>query len=383
MRQPWWFLGAALAGWQALVAQNVPTVRLTTPLATFPETFNEITAVRELRDGRVIVVDQRELAVVLVDFKSGKATPIGRKGTGPGEYEWPARLLPLAGDSTALHDNTSRTHMLIHPDGTPGAEIDTREGVSGPLAALALQARFSDARGRFYTQTQPVRFNSDGKRELTDSFAIERWALRAARRDTVAWIAVEPDPSRRLLPSGGVVTQPRSIAYRSGTQWNVTPDGRVIIVHADPYRVDVVQPDGRVVRGAPIPFTRIKVTEAHRREFQAEVNRPRMSMRMERGGSRTIGLQRMPPDNSTWEFPEYLPPFWYEALYIASDGTAWVQRLTEAGAPPAFDVIESGRLVRRVVLAPRAKVVGFGRDVVYVVQLDEDDLQTLQRFSLK
>jgi hypothetical protein len=308
---------------------------------------------------------------------------VGRKGAGPGEYEWPTQLLALPGDTTALRDNAARTAMLIHPDGTPGAELDTREGVSGPLAALALPARSSDGRGRFYTQAQPVRFKADGTRELTDSFAIERWSPRATKRDTVAWIAAVPDPSRRLIPNGGVVTAPRAIAFRSSALWGVAPDGRVMVAEPDPYRVDVFFPDGRVVRGSPIPYPRIKVSDAHRQEFQAELLRPRVVLRVERGGTRSVGLQRPTADNTPWEFPEYLPPFVYDALHMASDGTAWIKRTTEAGAPITFDVIDNGRLVRRVVLPPRTQLVGFGAGAVYLVQLDDDELQTLQRFSLR
>jgi hypothetical protein len=35
-----------------------------------------------------------------------------------------------------------------------------------------------------------------------------------------------------------------------------------------------------------------------------------------------------------------------------------------------------------VVLAPRSKLLGFGKSSVYVLRIDEDDLQYVQRYAL-
>jgi hypothetical protein len=48
-----------------------------------------------------------------------------------------------------------------------------------------------------------------------------------------------------------------------------------------------------------------------------------------------------------------------------------------------YDIINGqGKLVERVQLPPRTKLVGFGVSTVYVVRLDQDDLQYLQRYPL-
>jgi hypothetical protein len=62
----------------------------------------------------------------------------------------------------------------------------------------------------------------------------------------------------------------------------------------------------------------------------------------------------------------------------------WVRRAVAAGAPPEYDIVDGqGLLVQKVRLSRRSHVVGFGNDVVYVVRMDEDDLQYLQRFSTR
>src|SRR5690242_3721427 len=81
----------------ALHAQQ-PVV-LGKPDAEFAEPFTLIRTIRELSDGRVLVVDPRDRIVQLVDFRSGTATKVGRTGAGPGEYGLPDRIIALPGDS--------------------------------------------------------------------------------------------------------------------------------------------------------------------------------------------------------------------------------------------------------------------------------------------
>ena len=56
---------------------------LTTPESEFAEPFSAIASIRELRDGRVIVVDDGEYVVKLVDFTRTEASQVGRKGAHP------------------------------------------------------------------------------------------------------------------------------------------------------------------------------------------------------------------------------------------------------------------------------------------------------------
>ena len=59
-------------------AAQVPVVSLTRPEAELEEPFDQVSAVRELRDGRVVVADLFAKAVSLADFRSGALTKIGR-----------------------------------------------------------------------------------------------------------------------------------------------------------------------------------------------------------------------------------------------------------------------------------------------------------------
>lgn len=82
------------------------------------------------------------------------------------------------------------------------------------------------------------------------------------------------------------------------------------------------------------------------------------------------------------EWPETMPPFTgRDAVRVTPEGEAWVTRTTKGANPtPAYDVFDgTGKLVRRVTLQPGSRIVGFGKETVYLVRLDEDDLQYLER----
>jgi hypothetical protein len=70
----------------ALRAQAAPTRVLTKAEAEYAESFTSIDGVREMRDGRVLVVDSREMIVRLVYLRTGRVERVGRSGRGPGEY---------------------------------------------------------------------------------------------------------------------------------------------------------------------------------------------------------------------------------------------------------------------------------------------------------
>src|SRR5688572_32213929 len=97
-------------------AQNVPTRTLTKADAEYSEPFTQIAGLRELKDGRLIVIDPRDKTVQVVDLKAGTATKLGREGSGPGEYGLPMRLLPLANDTSAVVDMLNTRMLLINPD---------------------------------------------------------------------------------------------------------------------------------------------------------------------------------------------------------------------------------------------------------------------------
>jgi hypothetical protein len=78
------------------------------------------------------------------------------------------------------------------------------------------------------------------------------------------------------------------------------------------------------------------------------------------------------------------PPFAYTGVLAGADGNVWIPRYAPAEDTRShYDVVDRrGVIVARVDVPNRGKIVGFGAKSIYVVRLDDDDLQYLQRFRL-
>jgi hypothetical protein len=135
-----------------------------------------------------------------------------------------------------------------------------------------------------------------------------------------------------------------------------------------------------------VPYTPAKVTQADKDEYmEAQRRNPPTVMRMTAGPGGTQRQVGPPPGGLPEpEFAETKPPFAGPgSVQVTPEGEVWVLRTRPAGDKvPTYDVFDrNGALVKRVVLNPRSRVVGFGRASVYVTRSDEDDLLYLERFK--
>jgi hypothetical protein len=71
------------------------------------------------------------------------------------------------------------------------------------------------------------------------------------------------------------------------------------------------------------------------------------------------------------------------SVLASPTGEVWIlKQLSHTEKRPTYDVIGArGELTGRVVIPKRSHVAGFGQNgAVYVIRLDDDDLQYIQRF---
>lgn len=373
-------LAGALCTAAAAPRQTVPVTTLGKPLVEFPEGYAGLNGLRELPDGRILTIEVCEQVVKLLDLTTGVQAQVGRSGAGPGEYRTPARLFSLPGDSSLIDDIGNRRFLVIGPDGKPGRFFDplpvTRPASGSAVVALATRPAQTDARGRFYARETSLR-EVGANLVRVDSSPLERWDHRGGKRDTLGFI-------KTANRTGTVVPGQQEVPFTTGTQWAVAPDGRVALVHPGDYRVELIGPAGLRTAGKPIPFERVRVTEGHKQQWREEQKPPCGN----RPGSltgpdgRTIAFVRRPtPEPAEW--PELLPPFLANSAIFAPDGMLWVRRTAAADAPTAYDLIDGkGGVVHRIVLPRRTRLLGFGRGSVYLVRMDDDDLQYLQRYPI-
>lgn len=367
-------------------AQAVSVKTLSKPEVEYAEPFTALAGARELKDGRVVTVDPRDKTVQLIDLKAQSALKIGREGSGPGEYGLPMTVLGLPGDSSAVPDPLNSRLLVVLPDGKAGGFIMTSGGEGGGIRMGALP-RKSDGRGNLYWSTPGVSIPSGGgPPKISDSAAVIRWNFAAKKTDTLAMLALPKGSSQVSGGAGRVNVQiGGGNPFTPRDEWAVAPDGRVAVLRAGDYHVEWISPNGQKTVGAPIKYDPLKVTEAHKAEWrEGRKNSLGIMMRNENG---RMSAQAVPgggagaPEPTDW--PEYLPPFLGDPGLVAPNGQLWVRRTAAPGAPPTYDVIDAtGKLVSHVVLPQKTRLVAFGNGVVYLVRLDNDDLQYLGRYRL-
>lgn len=413
-------------------AQQVPTRTLATPDAKYAEPFSNLMAMREMRDGRVIAADPTDKTLQAIDLRAGRATPIGREGAGPTEWGMPIRVFPYPGDSTIVHDLMNARYLIVGPDGravrtfSPVADAalagrgdvvarggaaggdargDARGGAGGAAgrggpgfaiggAGISMPARASDGRGGLYS-TAPAFVAGPGGMVSADSAPVTRLDVRTGKQDTLAYVNLAKNSASMTQRGSG---DNQNVTVRMGSQapfpaaddWVVLSDGSIAIVRTANYRVEIVQPNGRRVTGPAVPYTPVRVTEAEKEAWREARRSQRpivATVDAGRGGGGanrqvSVGAPAQVQEPSEW--PETLPPFVGNATWAAPNGEIWVVRTAPArDRNPSADVFNAqGQRIARVVMPPRTRIAGFGARHVYLVRMDEDDLQHLERYPL-
>lgn len=364
------------------LAAQTKTIALTgRPLATLDEPFTAISGFVEMPGNKAVVLDVQESRLLMVNFASGDVSPIGRRGGGPGEWQQPLSLLRGSGNQAILGDpGLSKLHLVGQDGKISGAILpptdDPREMIGMTMS------RGSDARGRVYYQAMPG-FEGGG---IPDSANILRYDPATKTSQLIGTIPTGLTGSASGS-SGEMRVMMRTLPLAATDTWAALPDGRVAIVRANPYRVDIVSGPGQVQRGAPVNYAPIKVGTAERDLYRAQraSQRPVMVSIGGGGGARptppTQGASAIPDE----EFPAVMPPFTgRDAVQVTPEGEIWVLR-TRAAADrtPTYDIFSNtGQLMGKATLKPNSMVVGFGAGVVYVARQDpEDDLRYLEKYA--
>ena len=399
-------IAAALLAAAPVVAAAQRPLVLAKPESEYGEPFTSISGIRELKDGRVLVADARDKTVQLIDLRSGAATAVGREGSGPGEYGLPMRLVPLPADSTAVFDAGTQRYLTIHPDAKTGRDFRLEaaappaggDGGRGGRGGMVMMGGLSiprgfDAKGNIYYEGMPFSMNDAGEMVSADSVAVLRFDRAARRVDTVAF--------RKVVKANAQVSGGRgNMNVRIGggnplapaDDWAALPDGRVAVVRAADYHLDVFSAANRKVSGAPVPYEKIRVDAAVKKMVEDQRarnsrNAVRMTVNAGAGGtqrSTEIGGARPGEIPPLTDWPDVMPPFQANAAFARPNGEVWVLRTRKPGDDiPTYDVFDgAGRVIGKVALPKDHRLIGFGQGTVYLIRSDADDLQYLQRHRL-
>jgi len=364
------FLLSCVAILLARQLPSQPARALATADARLSHEFSSITSVRELRDGRLLVTDGRESRLLLADLATDETRDVGRRGSGPREFDYATPLHRLTDDST-LMAGASRRWLVIVGDAPTGSIPPDAPAV---VATRGL-VQAVDGLGHVWSTWAPPSPMGMHEYGPGDSIRIMRISRATGHGDTVARLRAAPGRVERWsTASGGTGMQVRDRpALASSEAFAVAADGWLAVARLDPYRVDWRTPEGRWVLGQAIPVEPHRITRADREAYA------------DRQAALYGSARRSPESHGTW--PELLPPFVSFAELIPGvvvatpDGLALILRARSARSPgTCYDVVDRrGVRTSRLCVPPTARLMGFGRRHVYVVTKDEDGLETLAR----
>lgn len=342
-------------------SQSPPELPLGPADVVLEERFSRVVAVRELSRGRVLVADRQERFLYAVDLSSTEVTILGRHGDGPGEYQNPGLLFPLAGDTTLFTDFSTRRWFVVDGDHI----IRTIGGHRPAPDRFGPNLSGGDASGRV--------LGVEGigvERLLADSVRVvvaDGWIEGELRGETV--LGHLPGPGRlgrrvtvTTTERGRFASDRRSPLATEGQAWMFS-DGWIALAWDEPYRVDWRTPGGEWVRGDPLPMQHVAVT--HEEQCHAIHNL----------GLEECDLEVLP------DWPERIPPFLLDALIPAPNGSLFIRRTSSISSPtPRYDVVDrTGTLIGTLRLGEGERIVGSGAESVYVVETGALGLQTLRR----
>jgi hypothetical protein len=355
-------------------------IALGEPTAVAAEPRGAVSGLRELPGGGLLVADGVEGRLYRLSPDLAAVETVGREGQGPKEYRQPDRLFALPGDSTLMLDLGNGRLALLAPDGSIArTEPIARDDGDGGLVLVLPRA--TDARGGIWFE---VREGPGGR--PVDSIEVRRLDPATGAAETVARLA--PPPVKRSTGGGPGAMQERimPVPFGAADGWAVGPAG-LVVVRADPYRVERVTPDGSRATGPVVDWTPVPVRRADRTEWLDALGGGLMVMVTEENGVARANFRRgggRPPglDEDAFEWPDGKPAFFPDGVSVDPAGRAWVRRHVAAGRPSVFDLFgPDGRRTGQVVLPAGRSLAGFGRDAVYLVRTDELEFAWLERYA--
>lgn len=233
----------------AVLAQKraIP-LRTLSPNASSTEEFTAPTGIRELPDGRVVVLDIVERRLVILDAHLTNAKSLSRTGSGPGEFQSPVFLIRAVGDSLLLGDMGNQRLLVIDPTGKMAGQKRVPDGMSIASMALYTGTPVVDGRGRIVYQGASAKV-TPGMKITSDSTApILRWNLTSGLTDTLAYVRVSAprmkmagDPSEMASLKMSIEVDP----FPTIDDWALLSDGTLALIRGSDYHIDWISPDGK------------------------------------------------------------------------------------------------------------------------------------------
>ncbi len=418
-------------------AQQRPAVRqLGAIVSKSGETFVNVTAVRPLSNGSVLVNDTGGRRVLLFNPQLTSFTIVA-DSTSATANAYAGRvggLIAYKGDSSLFVDPQSISMLVFDPAGKVARVMSLPRAQDAQTLASPLGSPALDPQGRMVYRTNfgfqnrtitsgPPAGSAAGAfpvPQIPDSAAIVRIDLATRKLDTLGFIKtpkIKMDVTRD--DNGNVRMSSQINPLPVVDDWAMTPDGAVAFVRGRDYHVDWVNPDGSKVSATKVPFDWQRMSDEDKVAFIDSVKAARARQGANAptaalpgaggpapapgGGNTQImifggtsGPGGGPPSRGSMsmqqnfiaasELPDYKPPFFAGSTRADRHGNLWIRTIPTSAIAggPVYDVIDrKGELIDRVQVPAGRTIIGFGpSDSVFLVNRDGATL-SLERATVK
>jgi hypothetical protein len=388
----------------AIDTTSVPlTERLRIGVMDGPEVeqFHFIRGIAVSPNGTLYIANQGSSSVRVFSLAAEFVREIGRKGTGPGEFDAPGVPL-LWKDTLFVSDGgSSMVHMRGFLFDTLGNLRGTTRYLMSDGSGIHVQAATSQ--GWVVTHSELFRRRARGNQprsrpvvgqEYHDSVSIRLLnphsltalgSMSAADLEgtlkTVAKYARQRSFNMISSDEGGVVRN--SPLFEPSPTHSIGPDGLIHVARGWPYVIDVFDLGGRWIRRISRAHSPVAITDDHVRELLS-----RAESFYSKPGSWTYDYRRVLKKRAEMPRIGFLPvtgrlqidgttgALWVERVDITSDPVARGSSDMAAPAPSYWDVFNArGEFQHMVRLPVRFSPRAIRSGTVYGVQRDENDVE--------
>ena len=271
---------------------DLPPIRqLGAVSATVQEKLGNVSGIRPLSDGRVLVNEPQSRRVLLFDATLqnftivADSTPATNNAYG-GRF---AGLVAYRADSTLFVDPQSLSMLVLDAAGKVARVMSVPNAQDAMAFAGPLGTGGVDPQGRLVYRASP-RFDFRGGApgaaggppripEIPDSALILRIDLATRKLDTLGYIRTQKVKMNTTQDENGRIMMTSEInPLPVVDEWAMTSDGSVAFVRGRDYHIDWVGPDGTRTSSAKIPFEWQRLSDEDKVAFIDSVKAARERM---------------------------------------------------------------------------------------------------------
>jgi hypothetical protein len=373
---------AAGKGW---VVVDSPSVDLGGPGGEPSSEVDGVAGPVRLTDGRFAIANGGTKEVRIYSATGKHEVSSGREGSGPGEFRMLAGIWSGPGDSLLVFDAMAQRLSVLGPDGTFGRTFRLGGG-AGP--ALPTNGRFEfalpqgwSADGSVVGVSQVFAINSASEAAYRDSVWMYRYGADGVVRDTLGRFPGIEMAQMKLTIQGQSISAPNPVPLGKQSV-SVVGGTRFYIALNNSSEIEVRDLEGKLLSlirlgTKPTPITPADI-ELHRKEtIEATESAPQVrNLPQELKDQITAGIRAA-------QYPATLP--FFSSLHLDADQNLWAHEVTRpAVKEQQFAVLDpGGRLLGRVTMPARFSLTGVGRDIVYGVWKDQEDVEHLRVYPLR